>query len=225
MANDPSSILKGIGKFLAKGLPELIEILLTALAVKRVVKPDGSPGALTLEKEKFEEMLRSHAPRISKKDMHEAEFALLTSKLELREQRRLHDWLVTHGENQQADFCLSMVKTTCGIKALLESDGGEMKPSLDNSLQVMRNLVALRDHVEMDRAANAQNLFKPNETDYFLVKLEQFLGRRLNDLRDLSNATVQIVQDAAHAIEDHIDDAHNDRPFHWFTSIADLLVR
>ncbi len=180
-ASSPASkVLKFAEKILPKVLVEMLETVLTVTVLKTIT--EAGKKKIVVDPD----FVRQHAPRLYKTARHSEQYALLMSKLDFVHQRILDSWLFSKSENQQAEFIVKILGTTLGVDALQSaSHQGEMEPSLENSLAVLRYVAELRSDAERDRVADARNYYR-DEDAYLIVKIEKFLGARFKNLEDFA---------------------------------------
>lgn len=128
------------------------------------------------------ELLRQEAPRFKKNLADEARFGQLIAKLNPGLRKDLTEkWLPDLGENQREDFILSIAEMTVG------NTDREKATNENAALEMLTHLARLGDNTRRTRVAASMRFMKADENRYFLVCLEQFAGRRFQDLQEIKN--------------------------------------
>lgn len=150
---------------LRENFPWIFEIassLAGAIGAHWVVQKEGKKE-LTPEAKKF---IRMEAPHFAKNQADEARFAQVIADLPTNQNKDLLEvWLPTLGQNQKADFILTVAEMTA------EAEAGK-SANWERAITLLGRLARIPDNARRTTWAASMRFIKPREDDYLLVKLK-----------------------------------------------------
>src|SRR3989344_2944575 len=148
---------------LRENFPWIFEIassLAGAIGAHWVVQKEGKKE-LTPEAKKF---IRMEAPHFAKNQADEARFAQVIADLPTNQNKDLLEvWLPTLGQNQKADFILTVAEMTA------EAEAGK-SANWERAITLLGRLARIPDNARRTTWAASMRFIKPREDDYLLVK-------------------------------------------------------
>jgi len=120
-------------------------------------------------------------PRFAIDDWHRQTYMRLCSGLTAHERLILDDWILTLEEVQQAHFKVSVANLSWADP----TNTTEVTKNEKVAVDFLKEMAALDTHDERCAKADARDYIKDPADEYFSIKLERFLGRRLENFGEV----------------------------------------
>jgi len=169
--------------YLKKHFPYVLEILTSlagAIGAHWLVKKEG--GERQIDPEIVKKTLRMEAPHFAKNQADEARFAQVLADLpDVNKKQLLEQWLSTVGNNQRADFILTVAEMTTG------TDEAKTQKNWERAINQLMFLARIPTNGRRTTIAAAMRFMKPREEEYAQTKVVNGLKQLREVVRNIDS--------------------------------------